>query len=130
MFNFFQYLLLTGRSFHSENYLFDVLTLKRLRILPIVQTRFVRVRAGQSFHPETIQQEHLQPAASAESWSLLTNQLVTMHRRLREAGERIAVLKEEQVNLGEKVEKLEGVLQEFKQKVKRLRVKLKNLKSC
>ena len=96
--------------------------------MPIVQTRFVRVRAGQSFHPETIQQEHLQPAASADSWSLLTNQLMTMHRRLREAGDRINLLKEEQVILGQKVESLEGILQEFKQKVKRLRVKLKNLK--
>ena len=124
----FQYLSLTDRSFHSENYLFDVLTLRRLKILPIVQTRFVRVRAGQSFHPETIQQEHLQPAASADSWSLLTNQLMTMHRRLREAGDRINLLKEEQVILGQKVESLEGILQEFKQKVKRLRVKLKNLK--
>ena len=53
---------------------------------------------------------------------------MTMHRRLREAGDRINLLKEEQVILGQKVESLEGILQEFKQKVKRLRVKLKNLK--
>jgi uncharacterized coiled-coil protein SlyX len=125
----FQYLSLTGRSFHSENYLFDVLSLQNLRILPVVQTRFVRVRAGQSFHPETIQQEHLQPTASALSWSFLTNQLMTMHRRLREAGERIGALKEDQAGLEQKVESLEGSLQEFKRKVKRLRTKLRNLKS-
>ena len=126
----FQYLSLTGRSFHSENYLFDVLSLQNLRILPVVQTRFVRVRAGQSFHPETIQQEHLQPTASALSWSFLTNQLMTMHRRLREAGERIGALKEDQAGLEQKVESLEGSLEEFKRKVKRLRIKLRNLKSC
>ena len=110
----FQYLSLTGRSFHSENYLFDILSLKRLRILPIVQTRFVRVRAGQSFHPETIQQEHLQPAASAESWSFLTNQLITMHRRLRDAGDRIAALKEDQAGLQQKVQRLRNKLKRFK----------------
>ena len=126
----FQYLKLTCRPFHSENYLFDVLNLTKLRILPIVQTRFVRVRAGQSFHPETIQQEHLRPTASAESWSFLTNQLMTMHRRLREAGERIAAFKVDQVNLEQKVEGLEEELQAFKRKVKRLRIKLKNLKDC
>ena len=126
----FQYLSLTGRSFHSETYLFDILRLKNFRILPIVQTRFVRVRAGQSFHPETIQQEHLQPAASAESWTFLTNQLITMHRRLREAGERIGALKENQSGLEQKVENLEGALQEFRRKVKRLRMKLKKFKSC
>lgn len=110
----FQYLSLTGRSFHSENYLFDILSLKRLRILPIVQTRFVRVRAGQSFHPETIQQEHLQPAASAESWSFLTNQLITMHRRLRDAGDRIGALKEDQAGLQQKVQRLRNKLKRFK----------------
>ena len=124
----FQYLSLTGRPFHSERYLFDVLNLKQIRILPIVQTRFVRVRAGQSFHPETIQQEHLQPAASAESWSLLTQQLVTMHRRLREAGERIASLKEAQAALEQNVEGLEQMVQEFKRKVQRLRKKIKILR--
>lgn len=124
----FQYLSLTGRPFHSERYLFDVLNLKQIRILPIVQTRFVRVRAGQSFHPETIQQEHLQPAASAESWSLLTQQLVTMHRRLREAGERIASLKEAQAALEQNVEGLEQIVQEFKRKVRRLRKKIKILR--
>ena len=88
----------------------------------------MRVRAGQSFHPETIQQEHLQPAASAESWSLLTQQLVTMHRRLREAGERIARLKEAQAALEQNVEGLEQMVQEFKCKVRRLRKKIKILR--
>ena len=129
----FQYLALTGRPFHSESYLFDVLNLKRLKVLPIVQARFVRVRAGQAFHPETIQLEHLPLAASAESWSLLTEQLMTMHRRLREAGERIAVFKDSQASLEQKaeglqknVESLEQMLQEFKRKVRRLRNKLRN----
>ena len=104
------------------------MNLKQIRILPIVQTRFVRVRAGQSFHPETIQHEHLQPAASAESWSLLTEKLVTMHRRLREAGERVASLKEAQAKLEQKVEGLEQMVQEFKRKVRRLRQKIKILR--
>ena len=55
---------------------------------------------------------------------------MTMHRRLREAGERIGALKEDQAGLEQKVESLEGSLQEFKRKVKRLRIKLRNLKSC
>ena len=123
-----EYLQLTSRPFHSESYLFDVLNLRRIRILPIVQTRFVRVRAGKSLHPETIQYEHLQPVASAESWSLLTQQLMTMHRRLREAGERIASLKLAQGALEHKVQTLKQTIQDCKRKVKRLRGKVKLLK--
>ena len=120
----FQHLALTGRPFHSERYLFDVLNLRRIKVLPIVQARFVRVRAGQAFHPETIQLEHLPPAASAESWSLLTEQLMTMHRRLREAGERIGCLKETQASLEQNVESLELMLKESRRRVKKLRRKL------
>ena len=120
----FQHLSLTGRPFHSERYLFDVLNLRRIKVLPIVQARFVRVRAGQAFHPETIQLEHLPPAASAESWSLLTEQLMTMHRRLREAGERIGCLKETQASLEQNVESLELMLKESRRKVRKLRRKL------
>ena len=123
----FQYLALTGRPFHSESYLFDVLNLKRLKVLPIVQARFVRVRAGQAFHPETIQLEHLPPAASAESWSLLTEQLMTMHRRLREAGERIAVFKDSQASLEQNVESLELMLKQSRRKVRKLRRRLESL---
>ena len=121
-----QYLALTSRPFHSERYLFDVLNLKRIKVLPIVQARFVRVRAGQAFHPETIQLEHLPPAASAESWSLLTEQLMTMHRRLREAGERIGCLKETQAGLEQNVESLELMLKESRRKVRKLRRKLES----
>ena len=120
----FQYLALTDRPFHSERYLFDVLNLKRIKVLPIVQARFVRVRAGQAFHPETIQLEHLPSVASAESWSLLTEQLMTMHRRLREAGERIGYLKQTQVSLEQNVETLELMLKQSRRKVRKLRRKL------
>lgn len=120
----FQYLALTGRPFHSERYLFDVLNLKRIKFLPIVQARFVRVRAGQAFHSETIQLEHLPSVASAESWSLLTEQLMTMHRRLREAGERIGCLKQTQVSLEQNVETLELMLKQSRRKVRKLRRKL------
>jgi len=123
----FQYLALTGRPFHSERYLFDVLNLKRIKVLPIVQARFVRVRAGQAFHPETIQLEHLPSVASAESWSLLTDQLMTMHRRLREAGERIGCLKQTQVSLEQKVETLELMLKQSRRKVRKLRRRLESL---
>lgn len=121
----FQHLILTNRPFHSEQYLFDILALRKIRILPIVQTRFVRVRSGKALHPETTQHENIQHPSAAASWTLLIEQLMTTRRRLREAGEKMANLKETQNNLEHKVIELELSLKRFKQKARNLRRKVK-----
>ena len=125
----FQHLILTNRPFHSEQYLFDVLNLRKIRILPIVQTRFVRVRSGNALHAEATQHEQIQHASSAESWTLLTNQLMTMQRRLHDEGERLANLKETQKNLEQNVVDLDLLLVKYKKRIRRLRRRLKDRKN-
>ena len=123
----FQHLTLTNRPFHSEQYLFDILALRKIRVLPIVQTRFVRIRSGKVLHPEKTQHENIQHPCAAASWTLLTEQLMTTRRRLREGDEKIENLKETQSNLEHKILELESSLYRNKQKVRKLRSRVKAL---
>ncbi len=75
---------ITKKPFHSEKCLYSLLHLNCITILPIVSTRFVRIRAGGALTPEQDMKEHLPDHAAAKSWSLLTKNLNEMHRSLNE----------------------------------------------
>ena len=70
------FLMASDTVFHPERYLYSILSIRNITILPVIDSRFIRVRSGERFHNEPWGNEEKMPSrAMNASWGMLVKAL-------------------------------------------------------
>ena len=84
------YLRMCAKPIHPESFLLHALLLRRVQILPVIQTPMVRIRSAGQVQPELFHQGATTWSHASQSWSLLVERNAQLLSRLESLNERLA----------------------------------------